>query len=360
MISRLAHTLLLSIVPLAASCGNLAAATKKEARGKQATVAAPVAPACATPTPTPAPAGSVPVPVTGPESQAALVAFSAKCAACHAATPPVLTSLASAAQSKAAILASIDANQMPPSGSPPLTEAEIAAIKAWAAASLALSDVAASAAALTGGAALLDGATAEQTWVGSGSGTDGIAAVMRDKCATCHSATAPADVRQAPYLSSYLEFKASYLPSATRIAINSMPPAGSPALGPHDSTDIAAFAATSFPYNSDSLAHKRGKRMYYDPMIKPVVDAQCGGCHGAGGTPPDLSSYDAVRASAIASLASMTNGTMPPGGAVDGAFVADLMAWIDGNMENVDVSAGASGGAGSATATTEQTAGCTP
>ena len=70
----------------------------------------------------------------------------------------------------------------------------------------------------------------------------------------------------------------------------------------------------------------------YTESIRPYLEDTCVGCHRTGGLPPDLSSFSKAKAAAVASLASINKGTMPPApaGGASALEKATFAAWITG------------------------------
>lgn len=81
----------------------------------------------------------------------------------------------------------------------------------------------------------------------------------------------------------------------------------------------------------------------YDGRIKALLAAKCVACHKPGGTPPDVSTYDAAKASGEDNLRTILDGSMPPAGALPKADQDAFKAWVDGGYLK-----GAPGGAGGA------------
>ena len=63
--------------------------------------------------------------------------------------------------------------------------------------------------------------------------------------------------------------------------------------------------------------------------IKALLDSKCNACHKAGGTPPDLTSYDKAKAEGPASLATIEDGSMPPAKPLADDQQALFKSWAD-------------------------------
>jgi hypothetical protein len=73
-------------------------------------------------------------------------------------------------------------------------------------------------------------------------------------------------------------------------------------------------------------------------QVKPMIDANCIGCHDAGQTLPDLSTHAAVSQNATAVLNSLKGTTilMPQGGpALSDTLIQEFECWINqGKLDN--------------------------
>ena len=75
----------------------------------------------------------------------------------------------------------------------------------------------------------------------------------------------------------------------------------------------------------------------FSTTITDMMTNNCAGCHGNGGTPPDLTAYASVRDNASAILASMgPNGTMPKNMTkLEDTTVQKFSCWISqGKLNN--------------------------
>ena len=61
-----------------------------------------------------------------------------------------------------------------------------------------------------------------------------------------------------------------------------------------------------------------------------LFKSRCFACHGSGGQPPNLTTYDSAKAGANRSLIRMQAGTMPPAGALPAGETALFSSWISG------------------------------
>jgi len=78
--------------------------------------------------------------------------------------------------------------------------------------------------------------------------------------------------------------------------------------------------------------------IHFATQIKPMLDNNCTSCHGAGGTPPNLTSHANVAANAGVILNSLT-GTgvqlMPQGGpALNDTLINQFSCWISQGKQN--------------------------
>lgn len=86
----------------------------------------------------------------------------------------------------------------------------------------------------------------------------------------------------------------------------------------------------------------------WEGEIKAFIKTKCLACHGPGGTPPDLSTFEGNVDNAAMSLETMEltgAGKMPPAGGLTEDEIAAFRAWIDGGTPE---SVGGGGGGGDA------------
>jgi cytochrome c2 len=293
------------LVLLAAGCGVGPDSGAKSGKGGGS--------ACKAPAASPTPGGAL-----SDVDGKAWAVLSEQCASCHSTGSPApnLSTLDAAAPSKAQILDSVEKGRMPISTQ--LTEEQIAAVRAWAQeASLALAD-------------------ASATWNG------GLGALVQQKCVACHSAKAPADKRNTPYLTTYAETRKAFADSLAELQGGTMPPAEAGGkLAQADVDRFKAWGAAGFPLGSAvtptpsptaaPTVAPTPAPITYAEKIKPLLDAKCASCHKPSVTAPDLSTFAAAKAGAAASLDTLNKGTMPPSGAkLEAADVALFKSWIDG------------------------------
>ena len=69
--------------------------------------------------------------------------------------------------------------------------------------------------------------------------------------------------------------------------------------------------------------------------VKPIIDANCIGCHGVGGNSPNLTSYALVSASASSVKGAVVSGRMPQGGSLTQEEIDAIACWVDsGALDN--------------------------
>lgn len=130
--------------------------------------------------------------------------------------------------------------------------------------------------------------------------------------------------------------------------------------GPSSGVADQSFNADAF--SCKKKAKKKGAGLLlqadvptWEGEIKAFIKTKCLACHGAGGTPPDLSTYEGNVDNAAMSLETMEltgPGKMPPAGGLTEDELAAFRAWIDGGTpESVG-----GGGAGDADADVDDAA----
>jgi hypothetical protein len=69
--------------------------------------------------------------------------------------------------------------------------------------------------------------------------------------------------------------------------------------------------------------------------VKPIMDARCLSCHGAGGNFPELKNYSEVSTHAVIVKEEVASGRMPRGAALTAAQIKSIVDWIDaGALDN--------------------------
>ncbi len=107
------------------------------------------------------------------------------------------------------------------------------------------------------------------------------------------------------------------------------PPASDPNVPP--SSDPPPAGGGSAPPPPSGTPPTTGA-VSYQKDVKPILESQCVSCHSAGVQNPDLSTYDAAKASGSRVSATVTGGSMPPGGPLDQASKDIIKKWQDGGF----------------------------
>jgi mono/diheme cytochrome c family protein len=69
--------------------------------------------------------------------------------------------------------------------------------------------------------------------------------------------------------------------------------------------------------------------------VKPIMDARCVSCHGAGGNFPELKNYTEVSTHAIIVKNEVASGRMPRGAALTASQIKSIVDWVDeGALDN--------------------------
>ena len=84
----------------------------------------------------------------------------------------------------------------------------------------------------------------------------------------------------------------------------------------------------------------------YDGKIKALLADKCVGCHKPGGTPPDVSTYDAAKAAGDDSLRTIEDGSMPTAGPLPDADQQAFKAWVTGGYLKAAANPPSGGGGG--------------
>jgi mono/diheme cytochrome c family protein len=69
--------------------------------------------------------------------------------------------------------------------------------------------------------------------------------------------------------------------------------------------------------------------------VKPIMNARCLSCHGAGGNFPELKNYSEVSNHAAMVKSEVASGRMPKGAALTAAQIKSIVDWVDaGALDN--------------------------
>lgn len=68
--------------------------------------------------------------------------------------------------------------------------------------------------------------------------------------------------------------------------------------------------------------------------VKPIIDANCVQCHGAGGNFPNLTTYNGVSANAAIVKSEVVARTMPQGTPLSDAEIQAISCWVDNGALN--------------------------
>jgi len=69
--------------------------------------------------------------------------------------------------------------------------------------------------------------------------------------------------------------------------------------------------------------------------VKPIMDARCLSCHGAGGNFPELKNYSEVSNHAAMVKSEVASGRMPKGAVLTAAQIKSIVDWVDeGALDN--------------------------
>ena len=101
---------------------------------------------------------------------------------------------------------------------------------------------------------------------------------------------------------------------------------------------ILVFLATSCISNvaeqQEELINADAKVSYVND-VKPIMDARCLSCHGAGGNFPELKNYTEVNAHAVMVKNEVESGRMPRGAALSAAQIKSIVDWVEeGALDN--------------------------
>jgi mono/diheme cytochrome c family protein len=262
--------------------------------------------------PTPAPTAACVAPVSAADAALALGAIKNKCANCHTSdVAPDLSTPALAAAAKSQVETSVRQAAMPPVGATSLDSDEQRALYAWAAApaSLALAET-------------------PPTWTGA------VAALMEQKCATCHSPTARPALRSPPDLLTYDDAVANATRSSIRMHAGTMPPYNSPAhLEADDAATLDAWIIAGFPKGTDPAPLPSGSPVLYNPTIVEIQRQHCTGCHSfVPGARPQMGNYKQSRNAALGGIMAVRDGSMPFACPMPPDQAALYQAWFDAGM----------------------------
>jgi hypothetical protein len=100
-------------------------------------------------------------------------------------------------------------------------------------------------------------------------------------------------------------------------------------------TPITAVPGNQFGTNTTTPGTQQlAQAVTYSAGVSAYLSRACTNCHGGGlfGRSPNLSTYDAAKAGATASLNSMKAGRMPTSGKPSDADIKLIESWIQGGM----------------------------
>jgi hypothetical protein len=123
--------------------------------------------------------------------------------------------------------------------------------------------------------------------------------------------------------------------------------AGSGAPGACATLEDLALAGTS---GEDSEFDLRKATVGYDETIQALLGSDCTHCHAPGKTKPDLTTYVSAAKNALAALALIDLGVMPPGAPLSPADRGRFSAWVAGGVPKSLGGAATGSGTGTATA----------
>jgi hypothetical protein len=72
----------------------------------------------------------------------------------------------------------------------------------------------------------------------------------------------------------------------------------------------------------------------YSLKVKPIIDANCVQCHGAGGNFPNLTTYNGVNANAGIVKSEVVSRRMPQGGSLTSEEITAISCWVDAGALN--------------------------
>jgi mono/diheme cytochrome c family protein len=101
---------------------------------------------------------------------------------------------------------------------------------------------------------------------------------------------------------------------------------------------ILGFLATSCISNVEEQQEElinADAKVSYTNDVKPIMDARCLSCHGAGGNFPELKNYTEVSTHAVSVKDEVASGRMPRGAALTAAQVKSIVDWVnEGALDN--------------------------
>ncbi len=229
------------------------------------------------------------------------------CISCHRTQAPLMNTASEVSAQGTAIVAAVAAGRMPPGRN--LADADVVTLQTWA----------------DGGFPQL-----ALTAVTKPTYEDSIKPMVMTKCAWCHSATAAANVRTKPYLTTYASVKAQAASLYEKMSQKEMPPrSATPTLSTADTQLFAAWQAAGYPQGTPTIVVPAGQPVYYLGTIDAVLASNCVGCHKPGVTAPDLSNYQAVEALGSMVLTAIQSGKMPPSGPLQADVQGEFKTWSD-------------------------------
>jgi mono/diheme cytochrome c family protein len=72
----------------------------------------------------------------------------------------------------------------------------------------------------------------------------------------------------------------------------------------------------------------------YTLNVKPIIDANCIQCHGAGGNFPNLTTYNGISSNAGLVKAETGSRRMPQGGSLTAEEIKAISCWVDAGALN--------------------------
>jgi mono/diheme cytochrome c family protein len=97
---------------------------------------------------------------------------------------------------------------------------------------------------------------------------------------------------------------------------------------------VFSTACISNVEEQEELINAEAKVSYIN-TVKPIMDARCLSCHGAGGNFPELKNYTEVSTYANIVKNEVASGRMPRGAALTAAQIKSIIDWVDeGALDN--------------------------
>jgi mono/diheme cytochrome c family protein len=99
-------------------------------------------------------------------------------------------------------------------------------------------------------------------------------------------------------------------------------------------TVFSAACVSNIEEQQEELSNE-GEKVSYSNNVKPIMDARCVSCHGAGGNFPELKNYTEVSTHAIIVKNEVASGRMPRGAALTASQIKSIVDWVDeGALDN--------------------------